>query len=37
MLPKLSGFDLCRILRKDMTVSILMLTAQNRRSCNPFD
>ena len=29
MLPKLSGFDVCRILRKEMTVPILMLTAKN--------
>lgn len=26
MLPKLSGFEVCRILRKEMTVPILMLT-----------
>ena len=28
MLPKLSGFEVCRILRKDTTVPILMLTAK---------
>ena len=28
MLPKLSGFEVCRILRKDMTTPILMLTAK---------
>ena len=28
MLPKMSGFEVCRILRKDMTVPILMLTAK---------
>jgi DNA-binding response OmpR family regulator len=28
MLPKLSGFDVCRILRNEMTVPILMLTAK---------
>jgi DNA-binding response OmpR family regulator len=28
MLPKLSGFEACRILRKEMTVTILMLTAK---------
>lgn len=28
MLPKLSGFDVCRILRKETTVPILMLTAK---------
>lgn len=28
MLPKLSGYEVCRILRKDMTVPILMLTAK---------
>jgi DNA-binding response OmpR family regulator len=28
MLPKLSGFEVCRILRKDMYVPILMLTAK---------
>jgi DNA-binding response OmpR family regulator len=28
MLPKLSGFDVCRILRKEMTAPILMLTAK---------
>lgn len=28
MLPKLNGFEVCRILRKDMTVPILMLTAK---------
>lgn len=29
MLPKLSGFEVCRILRKEMTISILMLTAKD--------
>lgn len=29
MLPRLSGFEVCRILRKDMTVPILMLTARD--------
>ncbi len=28
MLPKMSGFEVCRILRKEMTVPILMLTAK---------
>jgi two-component system OmpR family response regulator len=28
MLPELSGYDVCRILRKEMTVPILMLTAK---------
>ena len=28
MLPKLSGFEVCRILRREMTVPILMLTAR---------
>lgn len=28
MLPKLSGFEVCRILRKEMTAPILMLTAK---------
>ena len=28
MLPGLSGFEVCRVLRKDMTVPILMLTAR---------
>jgi len=28
MLPKVSGFEVCRILRKDMAVPILMLTAK---------
>ncbi len=28
MLPKMSGFEVCRILRKDMTVPILILTAK---------
>jgi len=28
MLPKVSGFEVCRILRKDMIVPILMLTAK---------
>jgi two-component system OmpR family response regulator len=28
MLPKLSGFEVCRILRKEMTTPILMLTAK---------
>ncbi len=29
MLPRLNGFEVCRILRKDMTVPILMLTAKS--------
>lgn len=29
MLPKMSGLEVCRILRKDMTVPILMLTAKS--------
>jgi two-component system OmpR family response regulator len=29
MLPKMSGFEVCRILRKEMAVSILMLTARD--------
>ena len=29
MLPKLNGFEVCRIIRKEMTVPILMLTAKN--------
>jgi DNA-binding response OmpR family regulator len=29
MLPKMSGFEVCRILRKEMTVPILMLTARD--------
>ena len=28
MLPKMNGFEVCRILRKEMTVPILMLTAR---------
>jgi len=28
MLPKMSGFEVCRILRREMTVPILMLTAK---------
>lgn len=28
MLPKMSGFDACRILRREMTIPILMLTAK---------
>lgn len=28
MLPKLTGFEVCRILRKEMTIPILMLTAK---------
>src|SRR4030066_1237371 len=28
MLPKMSGFEVCRILRKEMTVPILILTAK---------
>jgi two-component system OmpR family response regulator len=28
MLPRISGFEVCRILRKEMTVPILMLTAK---------
>ena len=29
MLPELNGYEVCRILRKDMTVPILMLTAKD--------
>ena len=29
MLPKLDGFEVCRILRKEMTAPVLMLTAKN--------
>jgi two-component system OmpR family response regulator len=29
MLPKMSGFEVCRILRQEMTVPILMLTAKD--------
>jgi two-component system OmpR family response regulator len=29
MLPKLSGFEVCRILRQEMTIPILMLTAKD--------
>ena len=29
MLPKMSGFEVCRIIRKEMTVPILMLTAKD--------
>ncbi len=29
MLPKMSGFEVCRILRKEMDVPIIMLTARN--------
>jgi two-component system OmpR family response regulator len=29
MLPKLSGFEVCRILRKEMIIPILMLTAKD--------
>ena len=32
MLPKLSGFEVCRILRKEMTVPILMLTAKTEEA-----
>ena len=28
MLPKMNGFEVCRVIRKEMTVPILMLTAQ---------
>jgi two-component system OmpR family response regulator len=28
MLPKMSGFEVCRVLRKDMTVPVLILTAK---------
>jgi len=28
MIPELNGFEVCRILRRDMTVPILMLTAK---------
>jgi DNA-binding response OmpR family regulator len=29
MLPKMSGFEVCRILRKEMDVPIIMLTARD--------
>jgi len=29
MLPKMSGYEVCRILRKEMTAPILMLTARD--------
>ena len=29
MLPKMSGFEVCRILRKEMAVPIIMLTARD--------
>lgn len=32
MLPRINGFDVCRILRKEMTVPIIMLTAKNEES-----
>jgi two-component system OmpR family response regulator len=32
MLPKLSGFEVCRILRKEMTLPILMLTAKTEET-----
>jgi two-component system OmpR family response regulator len=32
MLPKLSGFEVCRILRQDMIVPILMLTAKTEET-----
>jgi two-component system OmpR family response regulator len=32
MLPKMSGFEVCRILRKNMTVPILMLTAKTEET-----
>ena len=32
MLPKLSGFEVCRILRKEMIVPILMLTAKTEET-----
>src|SRR3972149_4184671 len=32
MLPKVSGFEVCRILRKEMTVPILMLTAKTEET-----
>ena len=28
MLPKIDGFEVCRILRKEMTIPIIMLTAR---------
>lgn len=31
MLPGLDGFEICRILRQEMNVPILMLTGQGRR------
>ena len=32
MLPKMNGFEVCRVLRKDMTVPILMLTAKTEET-----
>lgn len=32
MLPKMSGFEVCRILRKETSVPILMLTARDDES-----
>lgn len=32
MLPKMSGFEVCRILRKDMTVPIFILTAKTEEA-----
>jgi two-component system OmpR family response regulator len=32
MLPKMNGFEVCRILRKEMTIPILMLTAKSNET-----
>ena len=32
MLPKISGFEVCRILRQEMTVPVLMLTARDNET-----
>ena len=32
MLPRISGIDVCRILRKEMTVPILILTAKSEET-----
>jgi DNA-binding response OmpR family regulator len=34
MLPKMNGFEVCRILRKEMIVPILMLTAKAEETDN---
>ncbi len=37
MLPKMSGFEVCRILRREMIVPILMLTAKTEETDNETD